>query len=127
MTDSRQVAIRPGRAGWIAIALVACAALLVVLWRPEWVGGRALFVVAALAAVIVGLFLARRVTTLASAAPEASVIGRTDARSLPFALIVERATDPMLVVAGGERSDLNARRFLFANAAARELLRIQRA
>jgi len=44
----------------------------------------------------------------------------------PFAAMLERLADPILLVAGGEAADLSARRFVFANAAARELLRIQR-
>jgi len=127
MTDSRQIAIRPGRAGWVAVALCVCVAILVGLTHPDWAIGRVFLVGAALAALAGGLVLIRRVTTLTAAPAATAAIGRADARGLPFGLIVERATDPMLVVAGGERSDLNARRFLFANAAARELLRIQRA
>jgi two-component system phosphate regulon sensor histidine kinase PhoR len=45
---------------------------------------------------------------------------------MPFDLILERLTEPVLLASGGERSDLNSRRFLFANAAARALFRIQR-
>ncbi|MBA3811666.1 MAG: ATPase [Caulobacteraceae bacterium] len=45
----------------------------------------------------------------------------------PFAAVLEHLTDPILLVAAGERRDLSARRFIFANVAARELLRIQRA
>ena len=47
-------------------------------------------------------------------------------RRLPFELILERFEDPVLLVAGGSREDPGARRFVFANAAARSLLRIQR-
>src|SRR5258708_29414642 len=42
------------------------------------------------------------------------------------ALMRDRMAEACLPAAGGVRSDLNARRFLFANAAARALLRIQR-
>jgi len=45
----------------------------------------------------------------------------------PFAAMLEHLLDPILLVAGGDRDDLISRRFVFANAAARELLRIQRA
>jgi two-component system phosphate regulon sensor histidine kinase PhoR len=127
MTDSRQIAIRPGRAGWVVVALFACGAILVGLTHPDWATGRVILVGATLAALAGGFIVIRRVTALTAAPAAVAAIGRSDARGLPFGLIVERATDPMLVVAGGERSDLNARRFLFANAAARELLRIQRA
>ncbi|WP_394763730.1 ATP-binding protein [Phenylobacterium sp.] len=41
-----------------------------------------------------------------------------------YAALVEALPDPILVVTGSERSDLTGRRFIFANTAARELLRI---
>jgi len=44
----------------------------------------------------------------------------------PFEAILERLGDPVLLVAGAERTNPSDRRFLFANAAARDLLRIQR-
>jgi two-component system phosphate regulon sensor histidine kinase PhoR len=44
----------------------------------------------------------------------------------PFVAILEQLTDPLLLIDGGPREDLSSRRFLFANAAARDLLRIQR-
>jgi two-component system phosphate regulon sensor histidine kinase PhoR len=40
--------------------------------------------------------------------------------------MLNRLTDPILLIQGGERDDLSGRRFVFANAAARALLRIQR-
>ena len=40
--------------------------------------------------------------------------------------MLEQLADPVLLATGGDQSDLSSRRFLFANAAARELLRIQR-
>jgi len=44
----------------------------------------------------------------------------------PFAAMIEQIADPILLVAGGARDEQSSRRFLFANAAARELLRIHR-
>jgi len=44
----------------------------------------------------------------------------------PFGAMLDRLADPILLIQGGEREDLSGRRFLFANAAARTLLRIQR-
>jgi two-component system phosphate regulon sensor histidine kinase PhoR len=44
----------------------------------------------------------------------------------PFGAMLDRLADPILLIQGGEREDLSGRRFLFANAAARALLRIQR-
>ncbi len=42
----------------------------------------------------------------------------------PFAEALERLADPVLVVSGGEPDDMAGRRVVFANAAARDLLRI---
>ncbi len=41
-----------------------------------------------------------------------------------YAALVDALPDPILVVTGSDRSDLSGRRFILANAAARELLRI---
>ena len=37
----------------------------------------------------------------------------------PFAAMLDRLADPILLIQGGEREDLSGRRFMFANAAAR--------
>lgn len=44
----------------------------------------------------------------------------------PFAAVFEALPEPALVVSGGDTDDLASRRVLFANAAARDLLRIPR-
>ncbi len=44
----------------------------------------------------------------------------------PFRAMLDRLSDPIVMVEGGDRDDLNARRYVFANAAARDLLRINR-
>ena len=44
----------------------------------------------------------------------------------PYAAMLDLIGDPILLVQGGDRADLSGRRFVFANAAARTLLRIQR-
>jgi two-component system phosphate regulon sensor histidine kinase PhoR len=44
----------------------------------------------------------------------------------PFGAMLDRLADPILLIQAGAREDLSGRRFLFANAAARTLLRIQR-
>lgn len=44
----------------------------------------------------------------------------------PFASLVNALPDPILVVSATEPDDLTSRRYIFANAAARELLRIER-
>jgi two-component system, OmpR family, phosphate regulon sensor histidine kinase PhoR len=44
----------------------------------------------------------------------------------PFSAVLEQLPDPLLLIEGGPRDEPTSRRFLFVNAAARELLRIQR-
>lgn len=44
----------------------------------------------------------------------------------PFVAILDRLPDPLMVIAAEEADDLTGRRFLFANAAARDLFKIQR-
>jgi len=44
----------------------------------------------------------------------------------PFASLVNALPDPILVISATEPDDLTSRRYVFANAAARELLRIER-
>ena len=44
----------------------------------------------------------------------------------PFGTMLDRLADPVLLIQGGRREDMSGRRFVFANAAARALLRIQR-
>ena len=43
----------------------------------------------------------------------------------PFVAILDRLPDPLMVIAAEEADDLTGRRFLFANAAARDLFKIQ--
>lgn len=45
----------------------------------------------------------------------------------PFAEMIDQIADPILLIEGGAREDQSSRRYVFANLAARELLRIQRA
>lgn len=44
----------------------------------------------------------------------------------PFAILVNALPDPILVISATEPDDLTSRRYVFANVAARELLRIER-
>jgi two-component system phosphate regulon sensor histidine kinase PhoR len=50
----------------------------------------------------------------------------TETTALPYAAILEHLPDPLLLATAGARADPSSRRFLYANAAARDLLRIQR-
>lgn len=55
---------------------------------------------------------------------ESVVVSETDQRLLDSAF--EALSDPVLVISGGEADDIAGRRIVLANAAARELFRIQR-
>lgn len=71
-----------------------------------------------------GLLLARRALRRpadpASPLPAPAVIDRPP----PFDLILEALPDPLMVIAAEEADDLTGRRFVFANAAARELFKL---
>ena len=58
--------------------------------------------------------------------PPPAEIAAERAWTPPFVAMLDRLADPILLIQGGEREDLSGRRFVFANAAARALLRIQR-
>jgi len=92
--------------------------------------GQAHPVPAALAAVATGgasWWLSRRAGTAAE--PQSSGVGLAATAAVeevpPFAAILDRLPDPLMVIAAEEADDLTGRRFLFANAAARELFKIQ--
>jgi two-component system phosphate regulon sensor histidine kinase PhoR len=81
---------------------------------------------AATAALIVWLVMAEPgagESELVGAASPAEAGLRPDA---PYALILEGLPDPVMLVGGGESDDVAGPRLLFANAAARNLLRLQR-
>jgi two-component system, OmpR family, phosphate regulon sensor histidine kinase PhoR len=86
--------------------------------------GPALAAAVGMAALGVMLVLAqarRAAARPANPAPRAAAPGQ-----LPFEAVLEQLPEPILLVTGGRRDDPSARRFIFANAAAREMLRIQR-
>jgi two-component system phosphate regulon sensor histidine kinase PhoR len=92
--------------------------------------GQAHPVPAVLAAVATGgasWWLSRRAGALAE--PTLPGVGLVPAAIVeevpPFAAILDRLPDPLMVIAAEEADDLTGRRFLFANAAARELFKIQ--
>ena len=83
--------------------------------------------VAALAAAAVGWWFlyrpgAKTTSTEAGAGSTPAVSVET---APPFAAILDRLPDPLMVIAAEEADDLTGRRFLFANAAARELFKLQ--
>ena len=83
-------------------------------------------VIAALAAGGAGYVLSRRSEPTALPATRAALVPAAATEDLPpFAAILDRLPDPLMVIAAEEADDLTGRRFLFANAAARELFKIQ--
>jgi two-component system, OmpR family, phosphate regulon sensor histidine kinase PhoR len=84
-------------------------------------------VLAALATGGAGWWLSRRAGGAAEPPPPG--LGLVSAATVeevpPFAAILDRLPDPLMVIAAEEADDLTGRRFLFANAAARELFKIQ--
>lgn len=80
---------------------------------------------AALASGAAGLWLARRALRRtadpAAPLPTPAVVDRPP----PFGLILETLPDPLMVIAADEADDLTGRRFVFANAAARDLFKLQ--
>ncbi|HXV00671.1 MAG TPA: ATP-binding protein [Caulobacteraceae bacterium] len=69
--------------------------------------------------------LRRPEPAISPAAPSVAPRG-SGGPALPYAAILEQLADPLLLATAGARADPSSRRFLYANAAARDLLRIQR-
>lgn len=79
----------------------------------------------ALASGVTGYVLARRaLRRTADQAVPAPAPAALD-QPPPFGLILETLPDPLMVIAAEEADDLTGRRFVFANAAARELFKLQ--
>jgi len=128
MTDPATVP-RTGRRRVIAIVapLAGVAAPLLL----AWFAGAHWLAAAVAALLIAGLHLVWYILTNVRSAPahqpSPPVRPRPPAELMtPFREILDRLADPVLLVDGGDKDDLNARRYVFANAAARELLRIHR-
>ncbi|MDI1365610.1 MAG: ATP-binding protein [bacterium] len=116
----------PGGAARAALpVLVGPAAILVLAAAGGARPGPA--VLTAILAGVGGLYLHARVRRVElEAAPVAAQAPAAQQKAPPFAMILERLPDPLMVIAADEADDLTGRRFVFANAAARELFRIQR-
>ena len=72
-----------------------------------------------------GLWLARRALRRPDDRTVPTPVPAAVDQQPPFALILETLPDPLMVIAAEEADDLTGRRFVFANAAARELFKLQ--
>ena len=71
-----------------------------------------------------GVIIGRGVPATATAGPEG--VGAEAAFTPFFPAMLDLLPDPLILIQGWERQDAGARRFIYANNAARDLLRIQR-
>ncbi len=81
------------------------------------------------AAFVFGLLIALCAAALSlprSDAPPLGAVARPPERVTPYALMIESLDDPILLVSGVDPGDFGDRKYLFANRAARDLLRLQR-
>jgi two-component system phosphate regulon sensor histidine kinase PhoR len=107
---------------WTAV-LVGPAALLVLAATGAANPGAAVpFAVASGAA---GLLLVRRALRRTPDRAAPTPIPAVVDQPPPFGLILETLPDPLMVIAAEEADDLTGRRFVFANAAARDLFKLQ--
>ena len=117
----------PGRAaGGPARSTLAVAGLAIVgllgLAASHLADPRAVLVLA----LLIGLCAAALSLPRSDAAPLGAV-ATPPGRTPPFALMMENLGDPVLLVSGADPGDFGDRRYIFANSAARDLLRLQRA
>jgi two-component system phosphate regulon sensor histidine kinase PhoR len=116
------------RSGLKGAALAGVPALATLVIALAGGAGLAAAVAVAVIAAVLGGFLASRLIPEAAAAAEAAAAEAAPGleRLPPGFEVLEALPDPLMLVEGGEPDDFAARRLLFANAAARELLRIPR-
>jgi two-component system phosphate regulon sensor histidine kinase PhoR len=102
------------------------------LWLA-WLADAHWLAASAAAALVAGLHAAWYISTTSREAsppapePSSAVPPRSSVELLaPFREMLDRLADPVLLVEGQDKNDLNAPRYLFANMAARDLLRVHR-
>ncbi len=81
------------------------------------------------ATLVVALLIALCAAALSLPRSDAAPLGAIatpPGRTPPFRIMMETLGDPVLLVSGADPGDFGDRKYLFANAAARELLRLQR-
>jgi len=107
---------------WAAVLLGPAALLALAMAGGANPGAAAALAIATTAG---GVYLTRRALR---AAPDSTVslpIPTAVDQPPPFGLILETLSDPLMVIAAEEADDLTGRRFVFANAAARDLFKLQ--
>jgi two-component system phosphate regulon sensor histidine kinase PhoR len=127
MTDPGQPKPIQARRSWRTPVLVAAgvAAPLALVGAGQATLVPGLFAASALASLAAALWLIRP-PPVPDLPPTAARTEPRPAYKPPFAAMLDMLSDPVLLVQGGDRDDPSGRRFVFANAAARALLRIQR-
>jgi two-component system phosphate regulon sensor histidine kinase PhoR len=129
MTDSAPV--HPTTASWPPIAIAAAAAGVAAPLLLAWFAGAHWLAAWTAAVLIAGLHAVWYVSATFSKGPPSQASAPSPPRSsgeqvAPFREMLDRLADPVLLVDGGGRGDLNAPRYLYANTAARDLLRVHR-
>ena len=106
---------------WAAVLLGPAALLALAMAGGANPGAASVLAIASTAG---GVFLTRRALRATSNATVSPPIPTAVDQPPPFGLILETLPDPLMVIAAEEADDLTGRRFVFANAAARELFKL---
>ena len=106
---------------WAAVLLGPAALLALAMAGGANPGAASVLAIASTAG---GVFLTRRALRTTSNAAVSLPIPTAVDQPPPFGLILETLPDPLMVIAAEEADDLTGRRFVFANAAARELFKL---
>jgi two-component system phosphate regulon sensor histidine kinase PhoR len=127
MSDFRETGREQARSGGLALGIVAGlgGAMPLALWALGAARAGPALTAAALMGAVGAIAYLRRPSTI-PLAPAESPPAPAAGPKPPFAVMLERLAEPVLLISASDRSDFTSRRFLFANGAARELLRIQR-
>jgi len=122
---SETAEMRGGERSWRRLAITTAAGVAAPLvMAATGAASPAAAIAAALGVGAVGLSVS--VLVRAARPPPSPPISDSPRASGPFVAVLEQLPDPLLLIEGGSREEPASRRFLYANAAARDLLRIQR-